>query len=234
MKRVIVQQPSFLPWAGTLHKAVSADVYIIYCGVKFDQSSYQHRVKLNGSWMTLPIEKNQRTALIKDVRLADNYCYDLSDMAKRIQQTCMTKRHKHRERLEGIVHDLHGWRSPWMFELVNALYLDMLEILGIKTEIRIDIIERPQLAKIEKLDVCLKDHMWDRGPFIYLSGTGAKEYMSFDSLQTPAETRFQSINDDVSMDSALQLIASHDEPVSAIQRCAHWLDKHGGRHEWNS
>jgi hypothetical protein len=231
--KVVVHQPQFLPWAGGLYRALSADVYILYCGVKFDHTDHQHRVTLNGSWMTLPIEKSQRSSLIKDVRLAENFRAQTKGMVTRIRQSCMTKRHPHRDKLGPIVDTLEVWESTWMFELNNLLFQAMLKALDIKVEVRVDLTERSGLAKVEKLDTCLKDHLWDRGPFMYLSGAGALDYMGFDSLSTPVETRFQNTHEGVCPDSALQLIASHDQPLEVIGGCAHWMTKQGGRREWN-
>ena len=231
VRKIVVQQPQFLPWAGLWYKVLSADVYVLYCGVKFDQADHQHRVTVNGSWLTLPVEKGQRNAMIKDVRLAENFRPGLDKIATTIRQTCMGRKMRHGHRLGPIVETIEKWNTPWMVDLNNALFMSMMLALGLVRDVRVDMEVRDE-EKIEKLDSCLAAMMW-QGPFMYLAGGGGLDYMGYDSLKSPVETRFQKMNEGVSPDSVLQLIASHDDPLSVIKTCAHWVTKEGQRREWN-
>jgi len=228
--RLVVQQPQFLPWAGLWFKALSADTYVIYAGVKFDQGDHQHRVTVNGHWVTLPVEKNQRNAPIKDVRLAslDN----VRRIAQTIRQAVMTKRHRHRDRLGGIVEVLENCQSEWMLDLNNALFVEMGNVLGIRPRLFVDTDVREE-AKIEKLDVCVRRYAGE-GPFMYLAGRAGLDYMGYDSLKSPVETRFQLMKPGVSPDSVLQLIATEDDPLSVIRSCAVWETQEGHFYEWNN
>jgi len=233
VKKIVVQQPQFLPWAGLWHKLLSSDFYVTYEGVKFDQSDHQHRVTVNGAWLTLPVEKGQRNALIKDVKLGDGYQAALLKLAVTIRQTCMAKRHKHRDRLGRIVSTLEGWDTPWMADLNWALFVEMADALGLlkgRTLWR-DTKLRDGTA-IENLDDCLRGRT--QHPMIYLAGGGGLNYMGYDSLTVPVETRFQRMKAGVSPDSVLQLIASTDNPLEEIEGSAQWVTKEGLRLEWNS
>jgi hypothetical protein len=232
--KVVVQQPQFLPWAGLWYKVVSADIYVLYCGVKFDQSDHQHRVTMNGSWLTLPIESGQRNVLIKDVKMAG--LSHLQKLARTIRQSCMSKKFRYGDRLGGIVSILERYTSTRMVELNSALFLELRAVLGLNDVlIHHDFRDRSQegLGKVEKLEACLQEWMGGLGPYIYLAGGGGLDYMGYDSLKGPVETRFQKMHEDVSPDSVLQLIATHDDPLSVIKGCAHWMTKQGGRREWN-
>jgi hypothetical protein len=230
VRKIVVQQPQFLPWAGLWYKFMSSDVYVLYCGVKFDQGDHQHRVTLNGSWLTLPVEKGQRNALIKDVQLAEDFHAGLDKIAKTIRQSCMGRKAKHRDKLGDIVATLDGWSSRWMLDLNNELFEAMAKALGLIREIEYDMKVRDE-EKIDKLDACLRQYM---GPqrFLYLAGGGGLDYMGYDSLMSPVATRFQRMKAGTSPDSVLQLIANHDDPLSVIAECAQWVTKEGETREW--
>jgi len=85
---------------------------------------------------------------------------------------------------------------------------------------------------IENLDDCLRGRT--QHPMIYLAGGGGLNYMGYDSLTVPVETRFQRMKAGVSPDSVLQLIASTDNPLEEIAGSAQWVTKEGLRLEWNS
>jgi len=227
--KVVVQQPRFR--AGLWYKVLSADLYVLYCGVKFDQSDHQHRVTMNGSWLTLPIESGQRNALIKDVKLAGG---SLKKPASTIRQNCMCKKFPYGDRLAGVVSILEGWPRIRMVDLNNALFEELIRVLGLKVALKYDWWDRSQqgLGKVEKLEACLQEHVGAER-YMYLAGGGGLDYMGYDSLKGPVETRFQKMHEDVSPDSVLQLLAKHDDPLSVIKGCAHWMTKQGGRREWN-
>ena len=99
------------------------------------------------------------------------------------------KRFKYGDRLGQLVSILEGWSSKWMLDLNMALHGELMDVLGIQQELHLDTKVRPE-EKIDKLDECLLEYTKDR-TFMYLAGGGGLDYMGYDSLQTPAETRFQ-------------------------------------------
>lgn len=230
--RMIVQQPQFLPWAGLWFKAVSADVYVIYAGVKFDQYDHQHRVQIDRAWVTLPVERGQRHRLIKDVLLAENYQTALGRIGKTIRMSCMGKRFPYRDRLDGIVSILEGWNGRWMLDLNNALMFSLAEVLGIRTRFFVDLIERP-MERIDKLDSCIERYSLGQ-PVMYLAGRGGLDYMSHTSLKIPVETRFQLMREGISPDSILQSISKEKNPLAAVRSCARWETKEGLLYEWDN
>jgi WbqC-like protein family len=228
--KLVVQQPQFLPWAGLWFKALSADIYVIYAGVKFDQGDHQHRVTINGHWVTLSVEKGQRNALIKDVKLASDE--GVRKIALTIRQAVMTKKHRYRDRLDDVVSVLEKWNGEWMLDLNNALFVELGNVLGIRPQLFVDVESRDE-AKIEKLDVCVRRYA-GQGPFIYLAGRAGLDYMGYDSLKSPVETRFQLMKPSVSPDSVLQLIATEDDPLAVIRSCALWEAKEGLFYEYDN
>lgn len=225
MKTVAVHQPNFLPWSGFWNKVDAADVFVIYAGVKFDRGDYQQRVKLGGSWLTVPVPKDQHSALIKDVTIADTSA--LKKIARSLRQHCMSKKNPFGDRLGPVVKTLEMWPASRksLLDLNFELLMDVRDILGIRTLFDFDLDYR-ELGKVENLDACLADMNFHE-PFVYLSGAAAKDYMGFDSLKSPAETRFQLLSGGISADSVVQLIAQNEDPLSVIRACASWQTREG-------
>jgi hypothetical protein len=227
---VVVQQPQFLPWAGLWHKVVSADLYVIYAGVKFDQYDHQHRVTVDGHWLTVPVEKHSRNKLIKDVRISDiRWC---RKAAVSLRQQVAGRRAPHRERLDSLLVGLEGWRGEWLLDLDNMLFCHMATALGLRFDLHIDLVDRSGMDKIVKLEACLAEHVGHR-PFIYLAGAGGLDYMGYDSLAGPRQTRFQRMRPGVSPDSSAQSIALEDDPLATIRASACWMSKDGATYAWD-
>ena len=69
--KVTIHQPEHLPWLGFFHKINMADVYVVLDNVQYRRRYFQNRNKIrtkNGwQWITIPLEKENRGALlIKD------------------------------------------------------------------------------------------------------------------------------------------------------------------------
>lgn len=228
---VVVQQPQLLPWVGLWYKVISADMYVLYQGVKFDQTDHQHRVTIDGSWLTLPIEKHQRNALIKDVKLVDD-AHARRKLVDRIIQTCMGKKMRFGARLGGIVSILENSTHKFMVDLNQALFVEMIDVLGIKIDLRVDNDDRSDMGKIEKLDACLAQYCGDK-QFRYLAGGGGLDYMGYTSLTEPVETWFQKMKPGADPNSLLQLIARDEHPLVTVKACANWVTKEGRQREWD-
>jgi hypothetical protein len=73
---VAIMQPYFFPYAGYYRLAVAADVFVIYDCVQFPRRGRVHRCRVTGpagrpEWLTLPLAKQPRDTLIRDLRFAD-------------------------------------------------------------------------------------------------------------------------------------------------------------------
>lgn len=65
--RVVIHQPDFMPWEGFFDKAYHADKVVLWTSVQFTRRDYQHRVKVDGEWVTLPIIKAPQKTPIQDI-----------------------------------------------------------------------------------------------------------------------------------------------------------------------
>ena len=76
MTTVVISQPMLFPWVGMFEQIVLADVYVHYDDVQFSKGSFTNRVQVRGTdgvsrWMTVPLDKAQKSPMIAELRAAD-------------------------------------------------------------------------------------------------------------------------------------------------------------------
>ena len=69
---ISIHQPNYLPYPGFFHKVSHSDVLIVQDATKFDER-FSNRNKIISStewtWLTVPIKKNHKDYLLKDVQI---------------------------------------------------------------------------------------------------------------------------------------------------------------------
>jgi hypothetical protein len=73
---VAIMQPYFLPYAGYFRLFAASDLFVIYDCVQFPRRGWVHRNRFLDAtgeerWLTLPIAKAPREALIRELRFVD-------------------------------------------------------------------------------------------------------------------------------------------------------------------
>jgi hypothetical protein len=73
MKKICIHQPDFAPYLGFFDRLFDCDVYIVFDDVQFLRRGWHHRDKIKTNegpvWLTLPIKKADRSALISEIEL---------------------------------------------------------------------------------------------------------------------------------------------------------------------
>lgn len=118
MKRVVILQPSYLPWLGYFDQMQKSDFFIFYDDVLYTKNDWRNRNKIKGpsgaQWLTVPIEIKNRTSqnlLIKNARIKDD-----SFIAKHLAQ---------------ITHNYK--KAPFfseIFEMVKSFYVNRTEYIS--------------------------------------------------------------------------------------------------------
>jgi hypothetical protein len=72
--RLVIMQPSYLPWMGYFDLLLQADLFLVYDNVQFDKDGWRNRNRIktaNGlQWLTVPVlTKGQNKPTNKDVRI---------------------------------------------------------------------------------------------------------------------------------------------------------------------
>ena len=76
MKLITIHQPECYPWQGFFNKMMLADEYVILDNVKFRKNYFQNRnqflTKQGSSFLTVPVEKEANSKIIKDVKIVND------------------------------------------------------------------------------------------------------------------------------------------------------------------
>jgi hypothetical protein len=59
--KVVILQPSYIPWRGYFHQILQADLFIFYDDVKFDKNGWRNRNRIKTpqglKWLTIPVHQ---------------------------------------------------------------------------------------------------------------------------------------------------------------------------------
>lgn len=169
---VAAHQPNFLPNLGFFYKMQRADFFVVISNIQFEkQEGWQQRHKIPGPnndiWLTVPVLGSQNQK-IKEVRINN-----LVNWRKKHKKTIelIYGRTKEKETLGEL---LEIYNKPWerLVDLNFALISYFKELLSIKTPLILD--EEVFGEKHDLLINICKKYKADG----YLSGAGAKHYMS--------------------------------------------------------
>ena len=72
--KVVVLQPSYLPWLGYFDQLFQSDIFVLYDDVQYDKQGWRNRNRIKTSsgpqWLTVPVlTGGQGPQLIKDIRI---------------------------------------------------------------------------------------------------------------------------------------------------------------------
>lgn len=209
--RVSAHQPCFLPWVGYWHKMLTTDVFLCLSGAKFSKGDYVNRVKLNGSWLTVPVTGE---GAINQVQVQVRA---LKKLSRTVQQLSKAK-HPYHFRLEGLTQLLEDFPGGSLAELNLTLQAEVLRALGVSPRVvMVDAWPHGECATLRLASV-LRQHSPDITS--YCTGMGALDYLEEDRLGIPLE--YQSVVDSYGGSSIVQLIASEPDPVDCLWSCARW------------
>lgn len=222
-KKIVVQEPQFLPWSGLWHKVLECDKYVISTGVKVNIRDVVHRVMLPTGWITLPLAGNQKNHLIRDIVLADNCRKQIKHIVNVIKLSCMSRKNPYGARLSPLIVQLEQIKEgAFLVDVTTDLTVMLAAILGVPFPYVIGTDDRPTLDKIGRLRDTILTHA-DNAPVTYLSGSGGRNYMGFTSFpDADIEVWFQMPIRDISPFSIVPLIANVYDPVAEITACATW------------
>lgn len=208
---VCSHQSVLLPWIGFWHKVKQCHVVIINSGSDFCRQDYEHRVKMKGAWLTLPLDKENCGKEISSIHIQHR---SLRIIAARIRNELVVKRNKYTHRLRKILWYLEHTTETNVAEINRALLLLVAEELNIKTKF-IFIDEIPQGG-------CKTSKLWNRmEPYLppeaeYIAGGGAEAYL--DPSLFPRPLYLQQVNSVSAIDcTILELMVKHEDPFTVVQ-----------------
>ena len=223
MIRTASDQPTFLPWAGLFHKLIGIDLMIWSVAVPVSYGAkdhYHNRVRLNGSWLSLPITSKTDGVPFHRLRFDTKA---LPKIAKTLRNT-FGKAYPYYKRVQSIADLIDGWKNGDDLAYFNTgLIMAMSGSMASQDWHMLHDLVPPdlKLSKTERLIERLK--LAGSGPIQYYMGRGAIRYIDAELMKKANIAVFvQVLNERIKDESASQLIASHEYPALEIARMGHW------------
>lgn len=220
--RVSSHQPSFFPWAGFWNKFARSDVHIMSCGVQFAYGDFQNRVKILDFMATLPVEKDAKHKLLKDVQFKPEA---LPKVLHSIRQALTGKKWPGRRHVEELMTASASWAESstslcWLNSVntVHAARLIGLESCRVVRDMEVSPEGR---SKTDRLIARVRRHV-PEGRIQYLAGSGALGYIEVDRLPPDFEFLVQRPKEGAPPQSILQLIAQNDVASAMSDRWFEW------------
>ncbi|MGO9016312.1 MAG: WbqC family protein [Dissulfurispiraceae bacterium] len=181
---VAIHQPSYFPWLGLLHKIYKSDYFILMDEVQLADRAYQHRnlflsIQGKAHYLTIPFHKTgYRDKKIKDLLVYGNGW-------QKSHEKFIRYNYKHSAYFDEIYGKLEAFYSKEYHFLLDALKESMrisMDFFNIKTKL----VQQSELnynTDSKKSDLILA-LVKSVGGNIYLSGTGAKDYLKDEDFET--------------------------------------------------
>ena len=223
MLKIASDQPTLLPWAGFFQKALSVDILIYSIGVPVSYGAkdhYHNRVKLAGSWLTLPLQGPTDGVPFKDVR------FDPAGLVKigKSLRTVFGKRFPHRDRARWIIDLVEGWKGENLLADLNEhLIREMKRQLGVVSyyTTRDEAIPDQEQSKTERLIARIR--RVTEGKCEYYMGRGALQYIDAKLMNKAGIKVFlQTFAEGIRDETSVHLIACEDDPKAAIAALGRW------------
>ena len=179
--RIVILQPSFLPWRGYFHQIYKADTFVFYDDVQYDKRGWRNRNKIKtpggAEWLTVPVESGGKyLQLIKDAKI-DN----TQDWRRKQLNAIQYNYHKAPFYNEYInfFNDIYSRNWDNICELDMYTTKEISKFLGINTRF----IKSSEFASAGKKTDRLINICKHLGATHYLSGPAAQDYIEKEKFE---------------------------------------------------
>jgi hypothetical protein len=173
--RVVVLQPSYLPWLGYFDQLYKSDVFVVYDDVQYDKHGWRNRNRIKTAqgpqWLTVPVlTHHQGKPMNREVRISPG------DPWRRKHLQALRLHYGKAAAFAEVFPRLEGWLATeweWLCDLNLAGLRLICELLGIRCDIRLSSSLGIGGARTERLvRICQA-----LGADAYLSGDAARDYL---------------------------------------------------------
>ena len=178
--KLLVTQPTFLPWIGYFDLIDQSDLVVFLDDVKFEKQSWQQRNRIKSNkelqWLTIAIKiKGKSNQLIKDVIL-DKKNNNFRKLSNKFDINYSKSKYfeKYRDSFFKILHE--GLDKGNLLELNISIIKYILESLNINKKIFLSSEYNIEGKKVHKIINTCKHFSCNE----YISTKGAKDYLSIE------------------------------------------------------
>lgn len=177
--RVVVLQPTYLPWIGYFGMIDLADVFVFYDDVQFSVQSWQQRNKIKTAqgwmWLTVPVVR-QFGSTINETRINNSTNWNKKH-SESIRQSY--SKAPFFNKYASIFEETYESAWEYLADLNIALIKEITRVSGLETKFMVSSELEVKGAKTERLMSTLKKVGADE----YISGPGAKDYIEINSFR---------------------------------------------------
>jgi hypothetical protein len=204
-------QVTFLPGSRFWYKVARADMFDLRYRAQYTQKGYERRVKMRGEWCAVPVVGGPRFEPMNEVRI---------DLAKAKSQVTNIIKGRYagaphyKTRGADLIERINSLETGYLWEWNLELLLYLRDQLGIETPFTLGVD-----TVGDKAEGVLSFMRVYPGVDTYLSGTGARNYMSDTTIFENAGIKIEwSRHDPVTDDSVVTLLMDYDNPIELIMR----------------
>lgn len=179
MKKVVIMQPTYLPWLGYFDLIDQADVFVFLDTVQFEKQTWQQRNRIRThqglEWVTVPVLiKGRFGQAIKDVEIRDEafYVNHLKQIRHNYQKANAWK--SYCDEFSLVLKDAASKKS------LSSLNIHLIKWLCSKLQISTQFLLASELKVQGKRSELLVDILKELGGSFYLSPQGSAEYLQED------------------------------------------------------
>lgn len=191
--RVVILQPSYIPWRGYFHQIALADIFVFYDDVKYDKNGWRNRNRIktpSGSqWLTIPVltaRLEQDQTPINQIKIDQSKSW-----SKKHWNALVTSYHKAPffQEIAPLLEQAYNSQPEILSEFTISLTIQLAHRLGIENTrfIRSSSLARTTGKKTDRLISILTS----LGATEYISGPAAKDYLEEDKfLQNDIQLKY--------------------------------------------
>ena len=182
--KVVILQPSYIPWRGYFHQIHMADLFVFLDDVQYDKNGWRNRNRIKTAagtrWLTIPVlTKGTQSAnlLIKDTRIhwtTKKWNWSHRDI---IYQNY--KQAPYFEQYLPILQDFYQRQDVFLPDFTIELTIALSRELGLKTSFLRSSALEVTSSRTDRLVEILNRV----GATHYITGPAAKEYLEEDKLK---------------------------------------------------
>jgi len=173
--RIVILQPSYLPWLGAFDQLRRADLFVLYDDVQYDKNGWRNRNRIKTAagpnWLTVPVLTSGKSGqTIRDTRIDPHHKW-----AEKHQQALRTHyaRAPHFESVFALLEPMLSPAWRWLGELDEALFRLLAGAMRIDRRVVRSGDLRIGGGQSERLvNICRRFGATD-----YLSGAAARDYL---------------------------------------------------------
>lgn len=170
--RLAAHQPDLFPYSGFWHKMYKADMFDVAIWDQLQRPGFQTRVKMMGSWVTLPVLDRRMGQSIAETRIDPA-------MWRRLLTDAIVGKYRDARYWKARSDEVLSWidliQSEWLWQANLSLIVAVRDALAIRTPLGIGMALPHGTGGL--VDLCRQ-----YGADTYLSGPGGRKYMDLSML----------------------------------------------------